>query len=52
MLSLVCQNEDVKPFSVECHIGGLGGGGRDCPNPDKGREGIASVHKKAPPLSL
>ena len=49
MLSRMCQNEDVKTFSVECHIVGGLGGGKDCPNRDKSREGIASVHNKEPP---
>lgn len=49
MFSRVCQNEDAKPFIAECHIGGGLGGGKDCPNPDKSREGIASVHNKEPP---
>jgi len=45
----MCQNEDLKPFSVEYHIVDGLGVEKDCPNHDKSNWGIASVQNKAPP---
>jgi hypothetical protein len=46
----MCQNEDLRSFSVVYHIIDGLGGEKNCPYQDKSSWGIAAVQNEAPPL--